>query len=106
MLLPVSSVNASIVPTPGAVTVTSAEATWSTLMNVLTSKALPPQVPATVGCLRTNSIDGTFAAVGVRTPCGVKAWLVPADAAKPAVAHDSAAIPDQALSAATTVRKI
>src|SRR5438034_11341559 len=106
MLVPVSSVNSSMVPTPGAATVTSAEATVVTLMNVLTSNALPPQVPASVGCWRSSSIEGNVAAVVPAVTCGSVGDAVPADAAKPAVAHDKATTPDQALSAATTVGKL
>ena len=105
MLVPVSSVNSSMIPTPGVETWMSAEATVVTLMNVLRSNALPPQVPASVGCLCSNSIEGNVAAVGPAVTCGSAGDAVPADAAKPAVAHEMAMTPDQALSAATTVGK-
>src|SRR6266404_5737451 len=106
MLVPVSSVNSSMVPTPGAATLTSAEVTEVTLMNVLTSNALPPQVPASVGCFCRSSIDGSCAALAPGAACGEsRGDVVPADAARPTVAHDRAMIPDQALSANTTVGK-
>ena len=105
MLVPVSSVNCSMVPNPGVETLTSAEATAVTLMNVLTSNALPPQVPASVDCSCSNSIEGNVAAVVPAVTWGSAGDAVPADAAKPAVAHERATTPDQALSAAMTVGK-
>src|SRR5208337_5138649 len=98
MFLPVSSVNSSITPTLGAVSLTSAEDCAVTLMNVLTVKALPPQVPARAGCVGSKRICGT--AVAVRGPgLGGVDDAVPASAAMPAVAQQRAAIPVQALNA-------
>src|SRR5207302_9298440 len=100
-----SSAYSSLPPSATVESWMSAEATVVTLMNVLRSNALPPQVPASVGCLCSNSIEGNVAAVGPAVTCGSAGVAVPADAAKPAVAHERAMTPDHALSAATTVGK-
>ena len=102
MLAPVSSVNSSIWPTPGAVTLTSDDAALSTLMNVLTSKALPPQVEARVVCCFSSTIEGGL--VTVVPCCATIADWVPA-AASAHTLHDSARTPSKTFDPAATVRK-
>src|SRR6266702_3083415 len=93
MFAPVSSVNSSIWPTPGAVTLTSDDAALSTLMNVLTSKALPPQVEARLVCCFSSEIDGDLVVVGAC--CATIADWVP-DAASADTPHDRARTPSKA----------
>jgi len=97
-------VNSSIVPTTGALTLTSAEACAVTLIYVLTVKALPPQVPASPGCVGSKRIASNVAR-GSPTGCGKVDDAVPAFVAVPAVAQQRARIPVQALNAAVSIRK-
>jgi hypothetical protein len=76
MFAPVLSVNSSISPTPGAATLTSADAEVSTSMNVLTSNALPPHVFASVFCCLSRTIAGDLLVMG--PCCGTTAPWVPA----------------------------
>src|SRR5574340_289497 len=99
-LSPVASVNSSIRPTPGAVTLTSADALASTLMKVLTSKALPPQVPASEFCWLARVMAGDLAVAPAC--CAITADWVPAGWASAATVHVSMRAQSQALTAAAT----
>src|SRR5262245_29625098 len=107
MFLPVSSVNSARMPTPGALSLTSAEACVPTLMKVLTSNEPPPQVPASPGCWRRMCIEGGVDDDVVLGPtAGGDAVEVPtADAPMTAAAHVRASAPDQAASVTAPIRK-
>src|SRR2546423_10746128 len=93
MLLPVSSVNSSMMPTPGTDSLTSADACASTLMNVLTSKVAPPQVPASLVCELRISIDGNMVDEG-SSDAGTTLPAVPGAAAITVPAQSKAPRPD------------